>query len=98
MLTLSFLNSKGQSFYDINTIQQIEIFFPFSNWDQKLDSAAATESYIIADSVRVNGISYDSVGVKYKGNSTYSATYKKIRFILNWIISKEIKIIKDILI
>jgi spore coat protein CotH len=80
MLTLSFLNSKGQSFYDINTIQQIEIFFPFSNWDQKLDSAAATESYIIADSVRVNGISYDSVGVKYKGNSTYSATYKKNPF------------------
>jgi spore coat protein CotH len=80
MLTLSFLNSKGQSFYDINTIQQIEIFFPFSNWDQKLDSAAATESYIIADSVRVNGVSFDSVGVKYKGNSTYSATYKKNPF------------------
>ena len=74
------LHSFAQSFYDINTIQQIEIFFPFSNWDQKLDSASATESYIIADSVRVNGVTFDSVGVKYKGNSTYSATYKKNPF------------------
>jgi spore coat protein CotH len=74
------VESYAQSFYDINTIQQIEIFFPFSNWDQKLDSASATESYIVADSVRVNGVTFDSVGVKYKGNSTYSATYKKNPF------------------
>jgi len=75
------MSSRAQTnFYDLNTIQNIEIFFSFSNWDQKLDSAAATESYIIADSVRVNGVTFDSVGVKYKGNSTYSANYKKNPF------------------
>ena len=68
------------TFYQKDSVQLIEIFFSFNNWDAKLDSAAATESYIIADSVRINGESFDSVGVKYKGNSTYSASNKKNPF------------------
>ncbi len=81
LFVLCTASSRAQgTFYNLNTIQNIEIFFGFSNWDQKLDSAAATESYIIADSVRVNGVTYDSVGVKYKGNSTYNASYKKNPF------------------
>lgn len=35
------------------------------------------EGYILADSARVNGIFYDSVGVKYKGNSSYNPTSNK---------------------
>ena len=72
--------SAQDTFYQKDSVQLIEIFFSFSNWDAKLDSAAATESYIIADSVRINGESFDSVGVKYKGNSTYSASNKKNPF------------------
>jgi spore coat protein CotH len=63
----------AQSFYDINTIQKIEITFKQSNWDYMLDTAkAGSDGYIMAQSVLVNGTKYDSVGVKYKGNSTYS--------------------------
>jgi spore coat protein CotH len=66
-LLLSF-NSISQNFYDRSVVQNIELFFSFANWDAQLDAAATTESYIIADSVRINGVSFDSVGVKYKGN------------------------------
>lgn len=68
----------SQDFYDRSTVQTIEIFFGFSNWDAQLDAlASTTEDYLLADSVRINGITYDSVGVKYKGNSSYNANNNK---------------------
>ena len=74
-------NSFAQSFYDINTIQTISITFSQSNWDYMLDTAkAGSDGYIMAQSVNVNGTIYDSVGVKYKGNSTYNPSYVKNPF------------------
>ena len=71
----------AQDFYDLNTIQTIKINFAQSNWDQLLDNAYSTTSdYILADSVEINGIVFDSVGVKYKGNSTYSSNQTKNPF------------------
>lgn len=70
--------AHAQDFYDRSTIQTIEIFFGFSDWDAQLDQlASTTEDYLLADSVRINGVTYDSVGVKYKGNSSYSAGNSK---------------------
>jgi hypothetical protein len=69
--------SQLQNFYDRATIQTIEVFFSFSNWDAQLDAAVVSEAYIIADSVRINGVSFDSCGVKYKGNSSYNPTNQK---------------------
>lgn len=70
--------SFGQNFYDRNTVQTIEIFFGAANWDAQLDAlASTTEDYLLADSVRINGIVYDSVGVKYKGNSSYNPNNNK---------------------
>jgi len=70
-----------QDFYDLNTIQTIEIEFAQSNWDQLLDAEkAGDENYILAQSVTINGEVYDSIGVKYKGNSTYRANQVKNPF------------------
>ena len=74
-MSIQILNA--QDFYNRSTVQTIEIFFPFSNWDSQLDAATLTDIYIIADSVRLNGITYDSVGIKYKGNSSYNANNNK---------------------
>ncbi|MBU6219824.1 MAG: CotH kinase family protein [Bacteroidetes bacterium] len=75
------LELEAQSFYDLNILQKIEIYFAESNWDYKLDTAkAGAESYIMAQKVIINGIAFDSVGVKYKGNSTYRATQIKNPF------------------
>jgi len=72
---------SAQSLYDETVVQEIEIFFTASNWDALLDAEmATTEDYIMADSVIVNGVVFDSVGVKYKGNSTYSANQTKNPF------------------
>lgn len=76
--TLQFAFS--QNFYDRSTIQLIEIFFASPTWDAQLDAAALSDAFIIADSVRINGVAYDSVGVKYKGNSSYNANNNKNPF------------------
>lgn len=71
----------AQSFYDVESVQTIELFFPFSDWDYRLDTAkAGDDGYIIANTCLINGEVYDSVGVKYKGNSSYQPTNVKNPF------------------
>ena len=80
-LILTFLNINAQDFYDLNTIQKIEINFSQNNWDALLDAEKnGDENYIMAQSVAINGEVFDSVGVKYKGNSTYNANQAKNPF------------------
>ena len=75
------LGLSAQNFYDNNTIQEIRIYFAQSNWDQILDTAnAGTDGYIMADSIRINGITLRQVGVKYKGNSSYNPNQAKNPF------------------
>ncbi len=62
----------SQDFYDINTINTIEITFEESNWDYLLDQLyAAGDEERLVGTVSVNGEVFDSVGVRYKGNSSY---------------------------
>ena len=43
-----------------------------------MDTAkAGSEAYLMANWVKVNGVRFDSVGVKYKGNSSYSSSRVK---------------------
>lgn len=68
----------SQGFYDINTINTIEITFTESNWDYLLDQlAAAGDEERLLGSVSINGQLFDSVGVRYKGNSSYNANQVK---------------------
>jgi hypothetical protein len=66
------------TFYNVDTIQKLEISFTQPDWDYQMDtSKSGQEGYILAEWVKINGIQYDSVGVKYKGNSSYNSTYAK---------------------
>ncbi len=70
--------TKAQSFYDLNTIQEIKIYFGFSNWDYRMDTAnAGSESYTNADSVVINGAMLSNCGIRFKGNSSYNANNAK---------------------
>ncbi len=69
--------SQG-TFYDLNTIQTIEIFFSQPNWDYQMDTAKyGSDGYLTSDWVKVNGLQFNSAGVKYKGNSSYDSSYIK---------------------
>lgn len=80
ILALIFTNALAaqQTFYDLDKIQEIKIYFGFSNWDYQLDTAKnGSEGYLPADSVILNGEKFENCGVKYKGNSTYDANRTK---------------------
>ena len=73
--------AKGQDFYDVSTINTIEIEFEESNWDYLLDQLyAAGNDERLMGSVTINGLAFDSVGIRYKGNSTYNANQIKNPF------------------
>ncbi|MCD4697743.1 MAG: CotH kinase family protein, partial [Bacteroidales bacterium] len=75
------INVFGQDFYDINTVNTIEITFSQSNWDEILDNyyAVGNKERLIATAV-INGVRFDSVGVRYKGTSSYNSQQTKNPF------------------
>ena len=70
-----------EGFYSTDTIRDIRIMFAQSNWDQILDSL-----YVAGDKERmqatlfIDGIQFDSVGVRYKGYSSASVDRVKNPF------------------
>ncbi|UKN00108.1 CotH kinase family protein [Paracrocinitomix mangrovi] len=87
--------SRSQYIFDPNYVHTFEINFYDSNWDYLLDSMATAQvgtgsgtGRILAD-VIINGIQYDSCGVRYKGNSSMdTASYKNPYNIdLNWAVA-----------
>lgn len=84
--------SIAQSLFSNDTVNTIDIHFFDPNWDMILDG------YITADlddkvlcTMTINGTVYDSVGIKYKGNSSYQANNAKNPFTveLDYIISNQ---------
>jgi len=68
----------AQDFYDMETINEIEITFAESNWNSIMQSYYnAGDEERLTGSALINGVEYDSVAVRYKGNSTYSSNRTK---------------------
>ncbi len=81
-LFISFFSSpflfSQSGFYAPDTVQKIEITFTQPNWDYMMDTAKyGAEGYLVAAQLKVNGTVFDSVGVKYKGYSSFDSTQKK---------------------
>ncbi len=71
--------------YDQYVVQEIKIYFHEPDWDYILDSLKLYDlGYLQADSVIVNGTKLDSVGIKYKGNSSYDPTQVKNPFTIKF--------------
>jgi len=72
---------NAQNLYDVNNITSINMDFYDTNWETILDGYMSTGSddRVLAD-VTINGVLYDSVGVKFKGNSSYTSGQTKNPF------------------
>ncbi len=71
-LIFSALQLFSQNLYDPGQVTIVEITFQESNWDQILKdfNAAGNDERLLA-TVEINGTSFDSVGVRYRGGNTY---------------------------
>ena len=80
--TVFYIHTFSQShFYTVDTIREVRIYFYDSDWDSLLDSfyVAGDNERILADII-IDGLSYDSVGVRYKGFSSVSVNRIKNPF------------------
>lgn len=77
-LSTFYLSLFSQDFFDNDNIQTIEITFSQTNWDDILDTYyAAGSEFRLVGTATLNGEVFDSVGVRYKGNSTYDPSSSK---------------------
>jgi spore coat protein CotH len=68
-------------FYDIGQVNEVRLTFAEQNWDEILDSLyAAGEEGRLIGTADINGVRYESVGVRYKGFSSYNPSRKKNPF------------------
>ncbi|HEX5111636.1 MAG TPA: CotH kinase family protein [Saprospiraceae bacterium] len=59
--------------YDRNIIRDVHINFPQANYWTQLTNNYATETYLLA-SIIIDDVTYDSVGVRFRGNTSYQMT------------------------
>lgn len=72
----------AQDLYDDTRILELRIEFAQPNWQQVLRDNVATETDI-PTTLTVNGVRYDSIGIRYKGNSSYNIPGDKKPFNLS---------------
>ncbi len=78
LLLTTLFTALNAGFYDTDVVNTIQIYFEDSNWDYQLDQlySQGNEDRLLGTLI-VNDVVYDSVGVRYKGNSTYSSNRDK---------------------
>ena len=78
LVTILLQTSFSQSLFNPDGLTLIEVTFENSNWDQQLDDfyAADLNERLLA-TVEINGESFDSVGIRYRGGATYDAAQGK---------------------
>jgi hypothetical protein len=68
-------------FFDVEQVSEVRLVFAEPNWDEILDSLyAAGEEGRLAGTAFINGVRFDSVGVRYKGFSSYNPSRRKNPF------------------
>jgi len=81
LMTMIFGLVLAQDFYDINTINTIEITFEESNWENILNNYyAAGDDERLMGTALINSVQFDSIGVRYKGNSSCDPSHDKNPF------------------
>ena len=78
---VQFSGFSQSSFYEVDSLREIRIYFYDSDWDNQLDSlyVQGDNERILADLI-IDGSLYDSVGVRYKGFSSVSVNRVKNPF------------------
>jgi hypothetical protein len=68
----------SQNFYALTNVREVRVTFSDPNWSKKLKALKDREpNRRLIATVTVDGTRFDSVGVRYKGNSSYNNPSKK---------------------
>lgn len=77
LLLFTAIQLPGQDFYKAGAVVDVKLYFKEENWDVLLDSLKqiGNDDRLSADAI-INGVRYQGVGVRYKGNSSYFSVRK----------------------
>jgi len=65
-------NAIAQDFYDLYSVKEIRIEFEQNNWQEILTNLKDQgNKKRVTATLKISGVTYDSVGVRYKGNSSF---------------------------
>ena len=65
------LPAQSQSLYDWDNLNEIRITFDDKDWASQLDTFKANGKDRLMGTVEINDDTYENVGIRYKGNSSY---------------------------
>ena len=71
LLLSGLLSAQVPDFYDMDTVRDVYLQFNQSNWWQQLEANYTPEINIPA-TMTVDGVAYPSVGVRFRGNTSYN--------------------------
>ncbi len=76
---LLFINVSAQTdaLYDLDVIQKFDITFEDENWAKKLDSLTLRGKGYLVGNIKINGQSFNDVGIKYRGQKSFGLGSKK---------------------
>ncbi|MBK6941518.1 MAG: CotH kinase family protein [Planctomycetes bacterium] len=71
-LILGASSARGQDFYDVNVLRTVDLQFHDANWWTLLQQNYVSQTNILAD-LTVENVTYPDVGVRIRGNTSYTA-------------------------
>ena len=75
---LSAQSSEGNGdFYDVNTVQEINITFSGDNWQNDLDSLRYNGNGLLLGKVDINGQTFNNAGVRFRGSKSFRPGSKR---------------------
>ncbi|MEM1218221.1 MAG: CotH kinase family protein [Bacteroidota bacterium] len=64
--------TAASKFYDLSTIQEVNIKFPYANWQNLLDSLRMNGDNFLLGSVTINQETYKEVGIRYLARNGFN--------------------------
>ena len=80
---LSFAETTQDEIFSTEVVHEVEITLPFGDWYRALEQNRNDETYEPA-TVSIDGVAVDSVGVRFKGNSSWGHPGRKKPFRLKY--------------
>jgi hypothetical protein len=73
-------SKSARPLYDKKTVGEVRLTLPSKNWVSDLDSLRIYGMGLLGASVTVDGIKYDGVGVRFRGDKSYQTNLKRNPF------------------
>jgi spore coat protein CotH len=92
LLALLITKTFSEEFFTLERVHETRVYFYDADWDQKLNVYQSKNSNErVLAKVIIDEKVYDSVGIRFKGNSSYHSTYLKnpFNFKFNYKIKKQ---------